>query len=99
MEADSQRQGKIFTHVVSKNRVEVVLHTNNCRIEGGFYLKQDERFSDALNDSLQFLSVVDATVLFDDLVMPRVKTPFISVNRDQIDWIYIREEIDEENAE
>ncbi|MEJ2597611.1 MAG: hypothetical protein P8Z00_04720 [Anaerolineales bacterium] len=80
-------KGKIFTDVVQKEPVRVVIQTTTMqRIKGQVYVKPDERVKDELNNPERFLAVTDANV-YDQGGILINQCAFIAVNRDQIVWL------------
>ena len=88
-------RGKIFTQVINKKPVQVIIQTHNQKITGTVYLSPENRIIDELNSNGQFLAVTDATILsIDDVKL--YESEFLSVNLDQIIWILPVEEINQE---
>lgn len=79
-------KGKIFTDVVSKEAVAVIVQTALHRIEGIVYARPDVRLKDELNQDEHFLAVTDA-VLYDLAGNEVKRTGFLAVNRDAIHWV------------
>jgi len=93
MSTKYDQTGKIFSHVISKAPVKVVIQTRTSRIEGELYKKHDERILDALNEGQQFIAVTDAKVFERHLEVEVVReTDFLIVNRDTIEWVLPVEE-------
>jgi hypothetical protein len=79
-------KGKFFTQVITKDAIPVVIQTLTHRIEGNVHVRKDERLSDELNRSEQFMAVTDASIY--DLGGQQVSSSkFIAVNRDHIVWL------------
>ena len=80
-------KGKIFTDVVTKEPVQVLIQTTTMqRISGRMFVSPDERVKDELNHAERFLAVKDASVYDQQGNLIRQCT-FIAVNRDQIAWL------------
>jgi Family of unknown function (DUF6812) len=80
-------KGKIFTDVVTKEPVHVVIQTTTMqRIHGMMFVSPDERVKDELNHDERFLAVKDASV-HDHQGNLIHQCAFIAVNRDQIAWL------------
>ncbi|HEX2980357.1 MAG TPA: hypothetical protein VHO48_08845, partial [Anaerolineaceae bacterium] len=62
MTTEFNERGKIFTNVISKRPVPVVIQTPTNRIEGTVHVTPSERVKDELNHSDMFLAVTDAIV-------------------------------------
>ncbi len=88
-------RGKIFTQVINKKPVQVIIQTQNQKISGTIYLIPENRIIDELNSNGQFLAVTEATILSKDDVK-LYESEFLSVNLDQIIWILPVEEINQE---
>ena len=84
-------KGKVFTTIVSKDAVPVVLQTLLHRIEGNMFVRQEERVKDALDKSTRFLAVTEAAV-FNSQGQRIYETDFLVVNCDQIVWLFPLEE-------
>ena len=88
MSTKYDQSGKIFSHVISKAPIKVMLQTKTSRIEGELYKKHDERILDALNEGLQFVAVTDAKIYESHAGTQVVReVNFLVVNRDAIEWI------------
>ena len=83
---DFDEKGKIFTNVVSKVPIEVIIQTVSARIHGEIHVKPDERLKDELNQSEQFLAVTNAKIL-DQEGNPPYESQFLTINKNQIIWI------------
>ncbi len=83
-------KGKFYTEYVTKNSVEVSIQTLTNRIKGLIFVRVGERVSDELNRSSQFLAVTEATI-YDLNGSELNKSPFMTVNRDQIVWLALEE--------
>ena len=84
-------KGKIFTDVVPKEPVRVVIQTTTMqRIQGNVFVRPDERVKDELNHDERFLAVTEARVYdhYGNLIQ---QCAFIAVNRDQIAWLIPQE--------
>ena len=91
-------KGKIFTSVVSKEAVSVILQTLLHRIEGNMYVRQEERVKDALERKERYLAITDATV-FNSQGVQIYQAGFMVVNCDQIVWLIPNDEDDEYQEE
>jgi hypothetical protein len=80
-------KGKIFTNIVTKEPVKVVIQTSTHKISGFVHVRPDDRIKDEINQDERFLAVTDATISMNDgKEITRVE--FLAVNREQIIWIY-----------
>jgi hypothetical protein len=85
-------KGKIFTNVVSKQAIEVIIQMPSQQVRGNIHVRAGERMKDELDSAEIFMAVTDATV-FDSNGEELYKTEFIVVNRDHIVWIIPEEEL------
>jgi hypothetical protein len=88
-------KGKVFTRVISKEAVPVIVQTLTHRLQGNFYVRQGERIKDELALSEQFVAVTDA-VVFQANGEELYRTAFMAVNRDHIVWLIPAAEISPE---
>ena len=79
-------KGKFYTEYISKNSVEALIQTVTNRIKGFIHIRNEERISDELNQSAQFLAVTEATI-YDLNGLELYRSPFLAINRDQIVWL------------
>ena len=90
-------KGKFFTDVISKIPVSAIVQTTSHRIEGDIHIRRDERIKDELSKTENFLALTDAQV-FDTAGNLLYETKFIAVQREQIVWVFPKEEEEEENV-
>lgn len=79
-------RGKIFTKVINKVPVHVIIQTTAQLIYGKIHVKPDERLSDEINRDLEFLPVTNA-VIYSLEGQILYQANFLSINRGQIVWI------------
>ncbi len=79
-------KGKIFTQVVSKHPVQVIIKTVQNTIRGSIHIRPDSRLKDELNGSEDFLAVTDA-VVYGDQNEEIYRTAFLVVNVHHIVWV------------
>jgi hypothetical protein len=84
---DTSERGKIFTEVIQKVGVKVLLQTRTNQIRATLHKRNDRRTIDKLNDSDQFLPLTDVTIMDDDGEKELRKTPFLALNRDEVIWL------------
>lgn len=84
-------KGKIFTVIVNKEPVHVIIQTTLNRIEGKIYVRPDERIKDEMDHPEPFLAVTNVHIfsLEGQLI---AEGPFIAVNRNQVIWVLPVEE-------
>ncbi len=85
-------KGKIFTDVVSKEPIEVIVQTTSQRIEGSLHIRPGERLKDELNHQDRFVAVTDAVVM-DANGQDLYRTELLLVNREAIVWVLPKEEM------
>jgi hypothetical protein len=91
-------KGKIFTSVITKDAVPVIIQTLLHRIEGNMYVRQEDRVKDALDRSVRFLAITEA-VVFNSQGQQIYETGFMVVNCDQIVWLIPTEDENGQNEE
>jgi hypothetical protein len=79
-------RGKIFTRVVNKVPVSVIIQTTVQLIHGKVHIKPEERLSDELNLEENFLPVTNA-VIYNLEGKILYQANFLSINRAQVIWI------------
>lgn len=90
-------KGKIFTPVVTKKPVSVIIQTTSHRIQGCVHIKPDERLKDSLERDEQYLAVTDA-VIFDGQ-QELYRANFITINQAQIVWIIPADDLQDPGRE
>lgn len=86
-------KGKIYTKVVTKSQVKIILQTSTNRIFGQMHVQPGDRLKDALVTSDYFLAVTDAKIFDSDGKKLLYTTNFVAVNLNQILWVAPEEEI------
>jgi len=79
-------KGKIFTEVVTKEDLPVLLMTRTQRIEGCVHVRANSRLKDALNNSERFIAVTSARV-FNDQGDLQYECEFLAVNLEEVVWV------------
>ncbi len=87
-------KGKVFTHVVRKDEVPVLIQTTTHLVHGHLYVRPDSRLLDELNETGDFLPVTEAVVL-DASGEELHRAEFMSLNRTHIVWVLPQEEHDD----
>ena len=85
-------KGKIFTQVVSKHPVQVIIQTVQNKIRGTIYIRPDSRVKDDLNDAERFLAVTNAVVT-NGQNEELYHSGFLVINTNHIVWVIPEEEI------
>lgn len=87
-----EEKGKIFTDVITKEPVKVILQTTNHLIKGELHIRINQRLKDELDNSNPFLAITNATI--SDLNGQALyQTNFMAVNRNHIIWLIPEKEI------
>ncbi|MHC1785317.1 MAG: hypothetical protein AB9891_21650 [Anaerolineaceae bacterium] len=79
-------KGKIFTQVVSKKPVSVIIQTSKNRIHGKIHIRPEDRVKDELNRRETFIAVTDAVVYSPDNQV-LFTSSFLTLNTEQIVWL------------
>jgi hypothetical protein len=85
-------KGKIFTQVVAKQPIRVVIQTIQQTIRGLIHIRPGMRIKDELNNEERFLAVTDA-VLKNNGSDEEENCGFLVVNVDHIIWIMPQEDM------
>ncbi len=88
-------KGKIFTNVIPKRPVAVILQTPIHRIKGCMHVRPSERLKDELNRSEKFVAITDA-VIYDSSGVEIYRCDFLTINSDQIHWLIPEEDLNHE---
>ena len=90
---------KIFTNVIRKEPVEVIIQTTtNTIIHGILHVQLNQRLKDELDKEELFVAITNATI-FTDQNEPLYKAEFLAVNRNQIVWLIPKNERAEPGSE
>ncbi len=84
-------KGKIFTQVVSKQPIPVIIQTQMHMIRGTIHISPDARVKDELNGQERFIAVTDA-VVYNSLNEENYRSKFLLVNSDHILWLIPEED-------
>jgi hypothetical protein len=95
MSIEYNEKGKIFTDVVSKTAVDVMIQTTTHRMRGRIHIRRDERVKDELDRDESFLALTEVSVLGSDGNV-LFETAFLAVRRDHIVWVIPESTSDEE---
>jgi hypothetical protein len=85
-------KGKIFTQVVSKHPVQVLIQTVLNAIRGTIHVRTDARVKDELNGTDGFIAVTDA-VVYNILNEEVYRSGFMVINTNHIIWVIPEEEM------
>jgi hypothetical protein len=85
-------KGKIFTDIIRKDEVPVLIQTVTNLIHGHIYLRPEQRIKDELNSSQdQFIAVTDAEVFAANGEL-LYRSEFLTLNKRHAIWIRPDEE-------
>lgn len=80
-------KGKIFTDVVRKDEVPVLIQTLTNVIHGNIFLRPEQRIKDGLNDNPEnFIAVTDAEI-YSPAGQLLHRAGFLTVNKQHIVWL------------
>jgi hypothetical protein len=87
-------KGKIFTDIVRKDEVPVLIQTVTNLIHGHIYLRPEQRIKDELNTGTdQFIAVTQAEV-FGANGQLLYRSDFLTLNKTHVIWVRPDEEAD-----
>ena len=92
MITEFDQKGKLYTDVVLKKNVPATIQTITHRIHGELHIRPDERLTDELIRSENFLAITNVTV-FDSRGQLVYHADFLSLNREHIIWLIPDDEI------
>ena len=100
MTMDYDDRGKIFTEIIPKENIPVIIQTATNRIEGLFHARYDNRLKDELNSQIdeQFMAITDA-VVFNADGNELYSSNFLALNRNSIIWLIPQNEEDGESEQ
>jgi hypothetical protein len=86
MQLEYDEKGKLFTEVISKDKVRSHIQTETQSIQGYVHVRKGERLSDELNHDNNFLAITEAEVYSLDGQL-LYSTNFLAINRKHIIWL------------
>ena len=92
-------KGKVFTNIVRKVDLRVLVQTARQVIVGNLYLNQDNRLLDEMNNGAEFLALTDVWVYDQNASQLRFTAQFLSLNKAHIITIVPVEELTMEEGE
>ena len=79
--------GKVFTDIIRKDEVPVLIQTVTNLIHGHIYLRPEQRIKDELNSSQdQFVAVTDAEVFAANGEL-LYRSDFLTLNKRHVIWL------------
>ena len=85
-------KGKIFTQVVSKQPIRVVIQTIQNIISGAVHVRPDARVKDELCSQDRFLAITEA-IVYNQQNEELYRANFLVLNVNHIIWVIPEEEI------
>jgi hypothetical protein len=85
-------KGKVFTDVVHKDEVPVLIQTVTGQIHGHVYIHPDHRLIDEMNGEAGFIAVTNAQVFGPD-GQALYHSAFLTVNKQQVVWVRPDDEV------
>lgn len=80
-------KGKVFTEVVQKQPIQVVIQTRSNRIHGTMHKRDDKRMIDKLNSEEAFIPLTEVIVMDIDGKTELLKNEFLALNLSEIIWL------------
>jgi hypothetical protein len=80
-------KGKIFTDIVRKEEVPVLMQTLTNVIHGNIFLRPEQRIKDGLNDSPEVFIAVTKAEVYSPGGQLLHRADFLTVNKNHIVWI------------
>ena len=84
--------GKIFTDVIQKKPVEVLIQTTHQLLHGYLHVRPDRRLKEEIDEPTNSLAVTDVTVYGNDGTA-QYHSRFMALSRAHIIWIIPHEEL------
>ncbi len=82
-----EEKGKLFTEVITKICIEVIIQTTGFRIYGKVHVRPGERLKDELDRNEPTLAVTDAIIYDAEGKSQIIKSNFVAVQKPHIIWI------------
>lgn len=98
MFANFEEKGKIFTQIITKEPVDVVIQTASSCIYGCVHVRPEDRLKDELDRTTAFLAVTKARIFDRDGKNLLYESAFVAVNIANIEWILPQSELKENKA-
>ncbi|MBL8055305.1 MAG: hypothetical protein JNK29_01340 [Anaerolineales bacterium] len=80
-------KGKIFTDVVHKEEVPVLIQTLTNVIHGNIFLRPEQRIKDSLNDNPESFIAVTGAQIYSPAGQLLHTAEFLTVNKQHIVWL------------
>ena len=86
MHLEYDEKGKLFTEVISKDKVRSHIQTDTHHILGNVHVRKGDRLSDELNQTTSFLAITEAEIYSPSGEL-LYNTDFVAVSRKHIVWL------------
>ncbi len=88
-----EEKGKIFTQVVSKKAIPVIIQTITNQIHGTMHIRPEERIKDELDQSPAFIALTEVEVMDASGATCLYQSKFLAIQVNQIVWVLPEEEL------
>lgn len=85
--ATKMEKGKVFTNVISKDGIKVLLQTRTNKVSGTIHKQKEVRLSDTLNQADRFIALTDVTIYDEKGSKVVDEKSFMAVNLNEIIWL------------
>lgn len=92
-----EEKGKVFTEMVSKVAIEVIVQTTTHRIYGKVHVRPGERLKDELDRNESVLAVTEASIFDQEGILLVFKSSFVAVQKSHIIWVIPQSQIEPED--
>jgi hypothetical protein len=96
MHTQFDEKGKLFTPVITKKPIRVIIQTTTHLIHGDIHVKPEDRIKDSLTPDEVFLAITNATI-FNSEGSEQYHCKFLTVNQAHIIWLIPDNELVETN--
>ncbi len=86
-------KGKIYTQVITKSPIKIIMQTTMHQIHGMMHVRVGDRVKDELDTADHFLAVTNAELFDVSGTNLMFKTNFLAVNLNQIIWVIPENEL------
>ncbi|MBA4398450.1 MAG: hypothetical protein D9V45_11410 [Chloroflexi bacterium] len=86
-------KGKIYTQVITKSPIKIIMQTTMHQIHGMMHVRVGDRVKDELDTADHFLAVTNAELFDVSGTNLMFKTNFLAVNLNQIIWVIPEKEL------
>lgn len=98
MFANFEEKGKIFTHIVTKEPVDVIIQTPTNCIYGLVHVRPEDRLKDELDRTTAFLAVTNVKIFDRDGKNLLFESNFLAINITSIEWVLPQNELKQNKA-